>query len=127
VIVKTIAGFLNSKGGALLVGVTDDGDIVGLEQDFATLNKRPDRDGYQQFLTTLLSNGIGKVPTSASLSISFHALASKEVCLVQVTRSSEPVYVSDGGAKRFYVRTQNTTQDLDVEQAAAYAKTAWPK
>ena len=125
VIVKTIAGFLNSRGGSLLIGVADDGQIVGLDEDYKTLSKRPDRDGYQQFLVTLLGNGIGKVPTTASLSISFHAVAGKEVCLVRVAKGAEPVYVTDAGQKRFYVRAQNTTQELDVEQAHVYVKSSW--
>ena len=50
VIVKTLAAFLNAKGGILLIGVDDSGGIPGLERDYATLGKRPDRDGYQQFL-----------------------------------------------------------------------------
>ncbi len=32
---KTIAGFLNSSGGTLLVGVEDDGNIIGLAQDLS--------------------------------------------------------------------------------------------
>jgi len=127
VIVKTVAGFLNCRGGSLLIGVADDGEVLGLDADYKTLTKLPDSDGYQQFLMTLLSNGVGKVPTSASLSISFHTLAGKEVCLLRVSKSAEPVYVADNGQKRFFVRAQNTTQELDVEQANAYARTTWPK
>jgi predicted HTH transcriptional regulator len=37
VIVKTIAGFLNSKdGGTLLIGVADNGTILGLEGDYGS-------------------------------------------------------------------------------------------
>jgi hypothetical protein len=54
-IVKTIAGFLNGKGGFLVIGVNDDGEVLGLETDYKTLGKRPDRDGYQQFLINVSS------------------------------------------------------------------------
>lgn len=60
VIVKTIAGFLNAKGGTLVIGVEDDGKVVGLDADYKTLSKRPDRDGYQQFLINLVSSNLGK-------------------------------------------------------------------
>lgn len=46
-IVKTVAGFLNGKGGVLLIGVNDDGDVLGLESDYRTLGKRPDRDAFE--------------------------------------------------------------------------------
>jgi archaellum component FlaG (FlaF/FlaG flagellin family) len=37
VIAKAVAGFLNTEGGALLIGVNDDGDVVGLVDDFAVV------------------------------------------------------------------------------------------
>ncbi len=35
VIIKTIAAFANSQGGTLLIGVADDGDVIGLEPDYS--------------------------------------------------------------------------------------------
>src|SRR3546814_12750902 len=32
-VLKTIAGFLNAKGGTLLIGVSDDGQVTGLSAD----------------------------------------------------------------------------------------------
>lgn len=37
VIAKTIAGFMNTQGGHLIIGVDDEGSILGLEQDYGTL------------------------------------------------------------------------------------------
>ena len=79
VIVKTLASFLNGKGGMLFIGVDDDGKILGLESDYATLGKRPDRDGYQQFLVQLVSGSLGK-NVCADLAISFHPIQAKEIC-----------------------------------------------
>jgi hypothetical protein len=46
VVLKTLAGFLNSPiGGTLLIGVADDGEVIGLEKDYQTL-KRPDQDKH---------------------------------------------------------------------------------
>ena len=47
VIAKTITGFMNAKGGKLIIGVDDDGNIVGLEKDFKTL-KHKNKDGYER-------------------------------------------------------------------------------
>lgn len=54
-----VAGFIKGKGVVLLIRVND-GDVPGLEPDYRTLGKRPDRDGYQQFLVILISNTLGK-------------------------------------------------------------------
>jgi Putative DNA-binding domain len=49
VILKTIAAFLNTQGGILLIGVADDSSIVGLDLDYQTLKKK-DRDGFELWL-----------------------------------------------------------------------------
>ena len=125
VIVKTVASFLNSKeGGILVIGVEDNGNIVGLENDYRTLSQRPNRDGYQQFLVNLLSNSIGKVPCS-SVSIEFSAPGNDEVCLVNCFASPTPVYVQDGQQSKFYLRVGNTTQELSTKDSVAYIDRRW--
>src|SRR6266496_638743 len=64
VIVKSVAGLTNARGGVLLIGVADDGEIVGLEKDVQMLPKRQDVDGYENHLTTLLDNGLRAAATS---------------------------------------------------------------
>jgi len=125
VIVKTVAGFLNSKdGGILVIGVEDNGNIMGLENNYRTLSQRPNRDGYQQFLVNLLSNSLGKVPCS-SVSIEFSAPGNNEVCVVNCSASSAPVYVQDGQQSKFYLRVGNTTQELNTKDSVAYIDSRW--
>jgi hypothetical protein len=125
-IVKAIAAFLNTKGGTLLIGVDDSGDVLGLEPDYSTLGKRPDRDGYQQFLVNLIANALGK-NACANLSISFHPLQAKEICLVRVCASTFPVYIEDGGASKLYVRLANTSREMTGRDATEYVQGRWPK
>lgn len=49
VIAKTIAGLMNHEGGRLLIGVTDDGELVGIEQDLKTL-RSPTTDEFERAL-----------------------------------------------------------------------------
>ena len=44
VVVKTVAALLNSEGGALLLGVDDDRNVIGLAHDYKLLGKRDSRD-----------------------------------------------------------------------------------
>ena len=46
VVTKTVCGFLNAEGGTLLIGVGDDGGVVGLADDMKTLGTK-DSDRYK--------------------------------------------------------------------------------
>ena len=70
VIIKTLAGFMNTQGGSLLIGVADDGSIVGLEHDFQTLGRK-DSDGYTQSLMSTVADKLG-TPACRLLRILFH-------------------------------------------------------
>jgi hypothetical protein len=121
VIVKTIAGLLNAKGGFLIIGVDDKGEVLGLEPDYTTLLKRPDADGYQQFLVNLIGSALGK-DVSVYISIAIKPIDGKEVCVVKVSESSKPIYVDEA---RFYCRTANTTQELGTKEAIEYIRARW--
>ena len=45
-IAKTIAAFMNSQGGVLYISVDDDGNIIGLDEDYAFLEK-PNSDRFR--------------------------------------------------------------------------------
>jgi hypothetical protein len=124
IVAKTVAAFLNGKGGTLLIGVDDSGAAVGLQADYATLGKRPDRDGYQQMLVQLVSSTLGKA-ACANLSVSFHPIQGTEVCAVRVAASAVPVYFDDGNESRLYVRLGNTSRELTGREMADYLKTRW--
>ncbi len=125
VIVKTVAGFLNGGGGDLVIGVSDSGEVLGLEADYNTLSRRADRDGYQQFLVNLLSAALGK-GVCALLSILFQPLKGKEVCIIHVDPGHAPAYVEGGGQTHFYLRSSNTTQELGTRESVEYVQTRWP-
>ncbi len=125
VILKTLAGYMNGNGGTLLIGVADDGAIVGLADDYKTL-KKPDRDGFEQALMTAIAAKIG-VDACRSVQMVFHSLDSKEVCRVMVAPASRPVYVKEGDAPKLYVRTGVSTRELNVQEAINYTSARWPK
>jgi len=124
VAMKTIAGFLNTGGGTLLIGVDDSKQIVGIEDDYRTLQKA-DRDGYELHLTQLISSYIGK-ERCLNTSISFHELDGKDVCLVQIEPSPKPAYVKEGQESKFYIRTGNQTQPLGIKESIEYIQEHWP-
>lgn len=123
IVVKTVAGFLNTSGGTLVIGVSDTGRAVGLERDLATLQKA-NLDGYQLFLRSLLNSAVGS-DLCARIGIEFPRVDEVEVCALRVPAAPHPVWVSSGQNKLFYVRSGNSTQPLDSEEAHRYISQHW--
>lgn len=125
VIMKTIAAFSNADGGTLLIGVGDDGEILGLELDYASL--KGNRDGFELHLRNLLNKHFGKVFATGNVVIRFHASGEKEICKIDIKRGDKPLFleVSDKvgqKSKKFYVRSGNSSQDLAIDEASHYVK-----
>lgn len=119
-IVKTVAAFLNSGGGSLVIGVTDeDMKPVGLARDFKTLGRHQDSDGLEQFLRSLLSDAVVGDECS-KIKIEFPKIDGVEVCVVDTPPASHPTWTSTDRARVLYVRSGNTTQALDGEHEHRY-------
>ena len=126
VIAKTVAGFLNAEGGALLIGVTDDGDVCGLADDYA-LMKVPDSDRFELWLRDMLVLALG-VSEAARIDIAFERLRDLDVSIVRVPPARRPVFVrpTKGDAPPvFVVRMGNSTRELPVDQTLAYCVDRW--
>ncbi len=52
VVLKTIAAFNNKEGGMLIIGASDDGEVIGLEDDYNCL-KDGDKDKFELHLRNL--------------------------------------------------------------------------
>ena len=123
-VMKTIVAFLNTKGGTLLIGVSDDGKVVGLEDDYQTLPKK-NRDGFENHLNMLVKTMIG-LPFAKYVGVRFEKVDSIEVCLVSVGESHRPAYLHDGNQKEdFFVRVGNSTQLFSMSETEEYIKTRW--
>lgn len=117
IILKTISAFSNGQGGTLIIGVQDNGIVIGLDKDYSTL-KAPNKDEFEIHLRTKLNQTFGKVFSTTNLSITFPVLNGKEICKIDVKAGSEPLFIEiqdENGNKleKFYVRSGNTSQPLD--------------
>ncbi|MDH6064652.1 Eco57I restriction-modification methylase domain-containing protein [Umezakia ovalisporum] len=125
-IVKTVAAFLNASGGTLLIGIDDNGEPLGLKNDYQTLRKQ-NKDGYILFLNNdLLLREIGK-DSGTLFQITCHQVSGQDVCRVIVKPSPKPVYVKDKSGKEevFYLRSNNSSVKLSTKEAVDYSKTRW--
>ncbi|MFW6106698.1 MAG: RNA-binding domain-containing protein, partial [bacterium] len=121
VIVKTVAAMLNTKGGVLLIGVEDDGTILGLKCDYKTWGKHGDRDAFENWLITRLSDQFGR-DCAALVAIDFCSLKKKDVCRVVVQPSPTAVYVKEGKDQQFFMRAGNSTRQLTAQELVKYHK-----
>jgi predicted HTH transcriptional regulator len=128
VVIKTVAGFLNSyRGGNLIIGLSDQAQVLGLQPDYSTLNTKPNRDGFEQALRNVLVNALGAGPCAAWIKVSFCSVHDKDLCVVKVSPATEPIYPKEKSIAddTLYVRIGNTTTPLNARQAVAYARDRW--
>ncbi len=125
VIAKTLAGFMNHTGGTILVGVTDDGSIVGVQRDMASLTKKPNQDGLALHLTEILTKYFGAA-SAAMVDMSFASIDEKPLIVLSVEPAQQPVFVEDQGSAEFYVRSGASTRQFNVKEATDYIGSRWP-
>lgn len=123
-VMKTVAAFLNSEGGYLLIGVDDKGQPAGLENDFASLSK-PNTDGFENHFNSVFNNMIGP-ELRRFVKLRFDSVDGKTVCLVDIKPSRKPAYLKTGDGENFYIRTGNATTPLKMSEVATYIS-SWRK
>lgn len=120
-VVKSLCAFLNSDGGTLLVGVGDDGSIVGIEEDFPFL-KFGNTDHWSLWLTNLMIHATNPVATTY-LKMSFVEIEGKTVARIDAKPSISPVFATDKERhKVFFVRTGPSTVRLEGPDLLRFLK-----
>lgn len=123
VIAKTISAFLNSEGGVLMIGVDDYGNILGLDKDIETLQKK-DIDGFELHIRQIIKKYLG-ASFEKHLKITFPKIDDKEICNVKVSKSGKPVFTTFEGKDYFFVRIGNSSIPKNREEQSEYEKTHW--
>src|SRR5687768_12350382 len=102
--IKTVAAFLNTSGGTLLIGVSDTGEIKGLAKDYAFVN-RNNADGFEQKIRNILSTRLSPFPVGM-VDVSVSDLPEGAVCRIDVRSSQDlihyenSIYIRDGNGSR---------------------------
>ena len=124
VVVKTIAGFLNTEGGTLLIGVDNTGGAIGLAGDYGTLNGQS-RDAFELHLQQIVARDLGEALSASYLTVNFHKIDGEDICQITVDPSDQPVYVENSNQALFYVRNGNLTRALPVDETVQYVQHRW--
>jgi hypothetical protein len=124
-VAKVIASFLNTRGGTLLIGISDDGTPLGLDPDIQTLPKRS-LDGFELTLRNTIGTYLAPSITPEVL-VAFPSVAEVVVAHITCPRHVEPVFLREGDQYTFYVRDGNQTRPLNVQDAHSYIRAHWPE
>lgn len=115
-VLKSIVAFLNGKGGILLVGVADNGDIIGI--DVESFDGSTDK--FSLHLNNLITKQIGSeyLPFITWSIVDFDG---KGVLRVYCTPSKKPVFLKDGKETLFFVRSGPSSIDIHGTDMLYYA------
>ena len=116
IILRTIAGFMNADGGTLYIGVNNNGDAVGIEQDYPLLNTStkdkhtyyPSKDGYENKIRSSITRHLSSIAQDL-VSIKFLDRNEHTVCKVEVEVSDRVIWYDERHA---YKRIGNMTAHL---------------
>ncbi len=113
---KTIVAFLNTDGGVLVVGVDDEGLVLGIEPD-----RFPNGDRYLLHANNLIRNTIGPDLTPF-IRFAIKPLDGKEVFVVECRQSPSPVFLKRDGDEAFYIRLGPGSRKLLASEILAYVQ-----
>lgn len=126
IIAKTICAFLNSNGGFLFIGITDQGEIQGLNFDFQLAHGKNPKDFFRlefdQMLEYFLSFSV-KINVEGE----FFEKDGKDIFIVKVAPNKRrPIFLKGQTGKEFYVRGEASSRQLtDLEELVNYCLDRW--
>jgi len=115
-VLKTIAGFLNTEGGTLLIGVNDQGEILGLEAD-----KFANDDKAMLHLTKMVTDRISQQHMSF-IECYFEQYEQGKVLRLDVRPAKSPAYLEKFNEEKFYIRTGPATSSMRISEHYDYVR-----
>ena len=116
-VLRAIASFLNTEGGVLLIGVSDDQRVVGIERD-----DFQGSESYIRRISTAIASALGEVAATLTL-VEIHEYDENKICAVKCEKSTKPIYCE---FKKFgqqtFVRYGNVTAEPPPKEWLDYCQ-----
>lgn len=128
IVAKTLASFLNTDGGVLVVGIKEDkasssNEVIGIESEYKKL-KDPCEDGYRRmmldyiikpYFPSFVFNEFNKY-----LKIDFRSIDGKTLCAVYANKSDKQVFLSIKKEELFYIRVDASSRAIEGQDLVSY-------
>jgi DNA-binding response OmpR family regulator len=111
---KSVVAFLNKNGGVLLVGVQDDGDILGIDAD-----QFDNEDKYLLHVNNRIKQHIG-LEHAGFIRFQLVPVDQKKVLIVECQPSPSPVFLKMGNDEDFYIRIGPGSRKLSTSEVLSY-------
>ena len=128
IIARSIASFLNTDGGNLIIGIkenkeTGDDEIIGIESEFDKISDK-NNDGYRRMLVDYIIrnyfeddiyNNITKY-----IKITTPEIEGNTLCWLQIKKADKRVFVKTKIGDMFFIRTDAETREIKGQQLVDY-------
>ena len=115
-VLKTLAAFLNSYGGTLVIGVADDHSIIGIETDYPTT--KGSSDGWRLKFDTLVSKHLGNAALNF-IDLRLEPWQGHTIAIVKCSKREEPTLIDDD---ELFVRRTASSVKLSMREALAWCR-----
>jgi len=117
----TISAMANKEGGILFIGVDDDGNVLGLENDYELLNLNDDK--FQRMIWETIKKFIENMAYVSKLQVSLINKESKKICIIKIPPADEPIFVHDDRIQESYVRIGSRSEKFNPSDFLKHCKT----
>lgn len=111
---KGVVGFMNTSGGILLIGVNDDGEILGIDAD-----EFENEDKILLHFKNLLSQHIG-LEFSNFINLIIDKIDGKTILVIECERAERPAFLHNKNEESFYIRSGPASVNLSISKVIKY-------
>jgi tetratricopeptide (TPR) repeat protein len=130
VIAKTLAGFLNTEGGNLVIGIKENkrgapDEIIGIENEYPKL-KDPCPDGYRRMLIDEIIRRF--LPSEIFhhlnnyLRIHFMKMEDRTLCWIEIKKADDGVFLKIQDEEYFFIRIDAETRQIADKALVDYCR-----
>jgi len=113
---KGLVGFMNTHGGILLIGVDDDANILGIDED-----EFENEDKILLHFKNLISQHIG-LEFSNYINLIINQIEDKTILVIECERADRPAFLYNKNTEDFYIRSGPASVRLTVSKVLKYVK-----
>lgn len=115
----TISGMANADGGRLYIGIRDNGEPIGLQHDIE-LMPNSNFDKFRLKLLESIENYLHASAFVSSLRITFPEIKENRICVIEIPRANEPIFVHESNSQEFYIRLHGKTKKIEPSEIVKY-------